>query len=173
MKNKYLLIIFTIFFTFCFIILFKGLKNTNIYKPKFNQNQVLNDFASTEFFSNEKIKFSTIISDEKYYLINIWASWCIPCRKEHKFLNKFKREGKIILIGINYKDKFKNAKKFLNDFGNPYQIIFKDKNGIVSIELGAYGVPETFLINKNFEIIKKIIGPINQKTYNEIAEIIK
>ena len=173
MKNKYLLVIFLIFFTFCFIILFKGLKNPNTYQPEFNQNRVLSDFTSTEFFSDEKIKLSTIVTDEKYYLINIWASWCIPCRKEHKFLIKLQKQEKIKLIGINYKDKFKNAKNFLNDFENPYQIIFKDKNGIVSIELGAYGVPETFLINKNLQIIKKIIGPINPKTYNEIIEIIK
>jgi len=77
------------------------------------------------------------------------------------------------LLGINYKDNISNAQSFLNELGNPYSEILSDKNGVTSIELGAYGVPETFIVNKEKKIIKKIIGPINNENFNEILELIK
>ena len=79
----------------------------------------------------------------------------------------------IKLIGLNYRDNFTNAKKFIDDFGNPYSRILIDKDGTLGVEFGAYGVPETFLINKNKDIIKKFVGPINQEIINEIKSIIK
>jgi cytochrome c biogenesis protein CcmG/thiol:disulfide interchange protein DsbE len=88
-------------------------------------------------------------------------------------LIELKKQNSLKLVGINYKDQIENAKRFLNEFENPYSKILKDKNGTLSIKLGAYGVPETFIINKKKKIIKKIIGPINEKTYNEILKIIK
>ena len=78
------------------------------------------------------------------------------------------------IIGINYKDKFSNAKKFLNELGNPYEIILKDPNGIKSIELGAYGVPETFVLNNELKIvIKKYIGPMDEKISKDILKLLK
>ena len=79
----------------------------------------------------------------------------------------------IKLIGLNYRDNFNNAKKFIDDLGNPYSRILIDKDGTLGIEFGAYGVPETFLIDKNKDIIKKFVGPINQEIVNEIKLIIK
>jgi cytochrome c biogenesis protein CcmG/thiol:disulfide interchange protein DsbE len=79
----------------------------------------------------------------------------------------------IKLIGLNYRDNFNNAKKFIDDFGNPYSRILIDKDGTLGVEFGAYGVPETFLIDKNKDIIKKFVGPINQEFVNEIKLIIK
>ncbi len=79
----------------------------------------------------------------------------------------------IKLIGLNYRDNFNNAKKFIDDFGNPYSRILIDKDGTLGVEFGAYGVPETFLIDKNKHIIKKFVGPINQEIVNEIKSIIK
>ena len=78
-----------------------------------------------------------------------------------------------MIVGLNYKDKSINAKKFLNELGNPYSTILLDTDGTISIELGAYGVPETFLINNEKKIIKKIIGPINEQLINEINLMIK
>ena len=173
MKNKYLLITVGIFFLSCFIVLFKGLENPNIYKPNFKQGKSLPEFESLEFYSNKKILTSEIFINKSFYLVNIWASWCIPCRTEHSYLNKLKKEKSIKLVGINYKDNFENAKKFLNQFGNPYAEILQDKDGTISITLGAYGVPETLIVNKRKQIIKKIIGPIDKKKYNEILKIIK
>ena len=77
------------------------------------------------------------------------------------------------LIGINYRDNSNNAKKFINEFGNPYSQIILDNEGTLSVEFGAYGVPETFIINKNKKIIKNFIGPINEKIVEEIKLIIK
>ena len=104
--------------------------------------------------------------------MNIWASWCVPCKAEHKYLMNLTKEKNIKIIGLNYKDSHKNAQNFLDELNNPYDLILSDKDGIISIEWGAYGVPESFLIYKNI-IIKKIIGPINQKTLEEIKELIK
>ena len=82
------------------------------------------------------------------------------------------KEKKIQLIGLNYKDKYENAKNFLDELNNPYNSIYLDQDGIISIEWGAYGVPESFLIY-NDKVIKKIIGPISQKSLFEIKDIIK
>ena len=84
----------------------------------------------------------------------------------------FKKEDRIELIGFNYKDNFKNALSFLKDLGNPYDIIVSDKDGTASIEWGAYGVPESFLVYQN-KIIKRFIGPINNKDLLEIQKIIR
>jgi cytochrome c biogenesis protein CcmG/thiol:disulfide interchange protein DsbE len=77
------------------------------------------------------------------------------------------------LIGLNYKDNPKNAKKFIDEFGNPYFMIITDKNGIISIDLGAIGVPETFIINKDKKIIKRFLGSLNEKSLKEINLILK
>jgi cytochrome c biogenesis protein CcmG/thiol:disulfide interchange protein DsbE len=77
------------------------------------------------------------------------------------------------IIGLNYKDNQVNAKKFINQLGNPYSENLVDEDGKIAIELGAYGVPETFLINQEKKIIKKYIGPLNEKSLNEIKSILK
>ena len=79
----------------------------------------------------------------------------------------------INLIGINYKDNLDNSKKFLSDLGNPYDEVLVDNDGTKSIELGAIGVPETYLINSNKKIIKKFIGPLDQEDYDNIINLIK
>ena len=86
---------------------------------------------------------------------------------------KLSRDQNIKLIGLNYKDNLSNAKKFINELGNPYSKILIDKNGLLSIEFGSYGVPETFVINKDKIIVKKFLGPLSQKNLNEIESIIK
>ncbi len=172
MKNRYFFIIIGLFFFF-FIVLFEGLKNPNVYIPELQEEKNLSKFEAIDFYSNKKISSLEIFNDNKFYLINIWASWCLPCRQEHDYLIKLKEQNLIRLIGINYKDDSENARKFLNEMGNPYSKILKDSNGTVSIQLAAYGVPETFIIDKNKKIIKKIIGPIDKKIYNEILLIIK
>ena len=104
--------------------------------------------------------------------MNIWASWCVPCREEHPYLMQLKTQDNLIIVGLNYKDKKSSAKNFLKKLNNPYDILLSDQDGTVSIEWGAYGVPETFLIRKN-KIIKKIIGPMDSKSFLEIKRIIK
>tara|TARA_B100000482_G_C12442923_1_gene233823 strand:+ start:117 stop:578 length:462 start_codon:yes stop_codon:yes gene_type:complete len=153
------------------VIFFKGLKNSNIYTPNTNLEKKVPSFE-LKSLENNNIISEKIFKDDKYYLMNIWASWCIPCREEHEFLMELNKDQKIELIGFNYKDNFKNASSFLKDLGNPYDIIVLDKDGTSSIDWGAYGVPESFLIYQN-NIIKRFIGPINNDNLLEIQKIIK
>ena len=97
---------------------------------------------------------------------------CAPFRDEHKFLLNLSNQKNLKIIGLNYKDKKKNATNFLNELKNPYDFIFSDTDGTIAIEWGAYGVPESFLLYKN-KIIKKIIGPIDQNSLLEIKELIQ
>ena len=172
MKNKIILITLLLFFSFCLIVLFKGLNNSNEYIPE-NTYQNLKEFKSKDLYSDNEISSEKIFVNSDYYILNIWASWCAPCRKEHPKLMELSKKSSVKLIGINYRDNPKNAKNFINKFGNPYSFIFADMNGIISIELGAYGVPETFIINKDKKIIKKFIGSLNDKSFNEINSILK
>ena len=173
MKNKLKLIILLIFLVFCFVIFYKGLNNPNIYTPKINIEKDLPIFKAQDFITNTIIDSTKIFAEESYYIVNIWASWCVPCRKEHSLLMELSKNKSIKLIGLNYRDNLDNAKKFINELENPYSQILMDKNGILAIEFGAYGVPETFLIDKNKKIVKRFIGPINKEILEEIKLIIK
>ncbi|MEM0922652.1 MAG: DsbE family thiol:disulfide interchange protein [Pseudomonadota bacterium] len=93
-------------------------------------------------------------------LVNIWASWCGPCRAEHPFLNALAEEG-VTVHGINYKDAPQNARAFLEELGDPYTRIGTDQSGRAGIEWGVYGVPETFVIDGAGQVIYKHIGPIS------------
>ena len=171
MKSKVIPLILISIFFLIFVIFFKGLKNSNIYTPNTNLEKKVPSFE-LKSLENDNIISEKIFKDDKYYLMNIWASWCIPCREEHKFLMELNKDQKIELIGFNYKDNFKNASSFLKDLGNPYDIIVLDKDGTSSIDWGAYGVPESFLIYQN-NIIKTFIGPINNDNLLEIKKIIR
>ena len=170
MKTK----IFPLFLIFTFLIIFvvfyKGLQNTNIYTPETKSEIKIPNFETKEFFSKDKINSDQIFIGSDYYLLNIWASWCVPCKEEHKYLMDLSKKENIKIIGQNYKDNFENAKNFLINLDNPYDLIFLDNDGTIAIEWGAYGVPETFLIQNN-KIIKKIIGPLNEKLLFEIKEL--
>ena len=172
MKSKFIPLILIFIFLITFVIFFKGLKNSNIYTPNTNLKKEVPSFELKSFENNSIIISEKLFKDNKYYLMNIWASWCIPCKEEHKFLMELKKDDRIELIGFNYKDNFKNASNFLKDLGNPYEIILSDKDGTASIEWGAYGVPESFLVYQN-KIIKRFIGPINNEDLLEIQKIIR
>ena len=171
MKSKIIPLILILIFFITFVIFFKGLKNSNIYTPNTNLEKKVPSFE-LKSLENDNIISEKIFKDDKYYLMNIWASWCIPCREEHEFLMELNKNQKIELIGFNYKDNFKNASSFLKDLGNPYNIIVSDKDGTASIEWGAYGVPESFLVYQN-KIIKRFIGPINNQSLSEINKIVR
>ena len=172
MNNKFIPLIIIISFTIIFLIFYKGLKETNIYIPKSEIQKKIPIFSSVKFDSNENVNSSEIFNSNKFYLLNIWASWCVPCRQEHAYLMRLSKNNKVTLIGLNYKDNFNNAQNFLLKLGNPYEVILLDEDGTISIEWGAYGVPETFLIHKN-KIVAKYIGPLNEELINEINLIVK
>ena len=93
-------------------------------------------------------------------LVNVWASWCVPCHDEAPLLEALGKDKRIKLLGINYKDAPDNARRFLNRYGNPFAATGRDENGRTSIDWGVYGVPETFLIGRDGRIAYKLIGPI-------------
>ena len=172
MKNKILPIILTFVFIIIFFVFYKGLQNSNIYTPKVEFKKIIPSFEAKIFDSDDKISSNQIFNRKKFYLLNIWASWCVPCREEHPYLMNLMKNKDIEIVGLNYKDDIKNAKLFLKELNNPYKIILSDDDGIIAIEWGAYGVPESFLIYDN-KIIKKIIGPINNIRILELEELIK
>ena len=172
MKSKFIPLILILIFLITFVIFFKGLKNSNIYTPSTKLKKEVPSFKLKSFEDNSIVISEKIFKENDYYFMNIWASWCIPCKEEHKFLMELKKDDKIELIGFNYKDNFKNASNFLKDLGNPYNKIVSDKDGTASIEWGAYGVPESFLVYQN-KIIKRFIGPINNEDLLEIQKIIR
>ena len=173
MKFKYSKIFIIIFFIFSFFIFYYGLKQKKLYTTENSSIQKFPNLILSEFFTNKQNSLDNILIDSNYYLVNIWSSWCTPCRDEHTYLIQLKKNSSVKIIGINYKDKKNNAIKFLDEFGSPYTYILNDNDGTASIEIGAYGVPESFILNKNKEIVKKILGPINEKEFKNILKIIK
>ena len=172
MKTKIFSVFIIVFFLTVFFVLYKGLQNSNIYTPDTSQKKDIPFFKTKIFYSEKMISSEEIFKNDKFYLLNIWASWCSPCRDEHSFLMELHSHKNLEIIGLNYKDKKKNANKFLKELNNPYEIIILDKDGTLAIEWGAYGVPESFLI-QNQKIIKKIIGQLNKDLFAEIKRLIK
>ena len=93
-------------------------------------------------------------------VVNVWASWCVPCHDEVPFLEQLSKDKRIQLLGINYKDAPENARRFLNRYGNPFAANGRDEAGRTSIDWGVYGVPETFLVGRDGRIAYKLVGPI-------------
>jgi cytochrome c biogenesis protein CcmG, thiol:disulfide interchange protein DsbE len=172
MKNKLLPFSIVLIFITIFIIFYKGLQDTNIYTPEVKTNYEVPSVSVELFDSSEIVNTLEIFNTDKFYLVNIWSSWCVPCRQEHPILMDLIKNDNLKIVGINYKDTKKNAKKFLEALGNPYNKIIFDNEGTDAIEWGAYGVPESFLINKN-KIIKKYIGPLSKESLKEIKLFIK
>ena len=172
MKIKISPTLLAAFFIIIFFVFYKGLQNSNIYTPNVNIEKNIPSFKAKMFLTNKKIRSEDIFNSNQFYLLNIWSSWCIPCRDEHPFLMNLSAQKNIKIIGLNYKDNNEKAKIFLNEFSNPYDKILLDENGTLAIEWGAYGVPESFLIY-NKKIIKKIIGPLDENLLYEIEKMIK
>ena len=124
-------------------------------------------FDESNFYTKDDIK------KDNFTLINFWASWCAPCKIEHPVLMKLSQTKNLIIFGINFKDKETQAKTFLNELGDPYDLLAKDKTGKQSVRFGIYGIPESILINKDSTIIQKFVGPLSFEDYNNILEIIE
>tara|TARA_B100000427_G_scaffold97567_1_gene80289 strand:+ start:59 stop:574 length:516 start_codon:yes stop_codon:yes gene_type:complete len=171
MNNKFSFIIVFLIITFILLIFFKSLFENKNYIP--NKTNKIENISIEEFYSGKNLKLKELFDNEKYIIINIWASWCVPCREEHKYIKNISEINNLKIVGLNYKDKKDNAQKFLDELGNPFDIILKDTSGTKSIFLGAYGVPETFVIDRELNILRKYIGPINFENEIEIKQLVK
>lgn len=96
-------------------------------------------------------------------LVNVWASWCVPCHDEVPFLDVLAQDKRIRLVGINYKDQPENARRFIGRHGNPFVAVGADPNGRAAIEWGVYGVPETFVVGRDGRIAYKLVGPLTEQ----------
>ena len=173
MKNNKIFYFIVILIVAIFIVLLLGLKEEKNYSPQPETKKLNNSILLKELYSGKNIFLNDLLLENELNLINIWASWCTPCKAEHPYLLNLNERFGINLIGINYKDNLDNSKKFLSDLGNPYDEVLVDIDGTKSIELGAIGVPETYLINNENKIIKKFIGPLDQDDYEDIISLIK
>ena len=106
-------------------------------------------------------------------VVNVFASWCGPCRVEHPQLAALASDKRIKLVGINYKDVAENARRFLGQLGNPYAAIGVDSRGRAAIDWGVYGVPETFVVGKDGTILKKFIGPILPENLDAVKSAVE
>ena len=110
--------------------------------------------------ADEKLAFAPADMKGKVWLLNVWASWCVSCRVEHPLLVEMSKKKLVPIVGLNYKDKRAEGMEWLQRFGNPYSLSAFDVDGKVGIDYGVYGVPETFVIDKQGVIRYKQIGPI-------------
>ncbi|MER8902917.1 DsbE family thiol:disulfide interchange protein [Mesorhizobium sp. M0772] len=104
----------------------------------------------------------------KVTLVNVFASWCAPCREEHPVLLQLSQDKRFVMAALNYKDQAQNAGRFLGDLGNPFQAIGVDEAGRTAIDWGVYGVPETFVIGKDGKIAYKHVGPLTGESARDV-----
>ncbi len=124
-------------------------------------------FDAEEFITNQQFK-------GQVWLLNVFASWCVACRQEHPLLNELAKQNLLTLVGLNYKDQREDALQWLGELGNPYNIIAYDLKGNVGIDYGVYGVPESFLIDKQGLIRFKQIGPFTAESIkNQLLPLVK
>ena len=171
MQNIIKIIIFLIFFFIISVFYISLTRETNydtsnLINKKITEFKVINA-DETGFYTRDDLK------KNDFTLINFWASWCAPCKVEHPILMRLSKSKKLKILGVNFKDKDKQAKKFLSELGNPYDFLAKDINGKQSVSLGIYGIPESILINNELLIIQKFVGPLSSDDYNKIEELIK
>ena len=170
--KKIIKIIIVFIFLFVIGIFYIGLTRDTNYNTSSLINKETPEFKIISF-DNSNSYTRDDIKKNNYTLINFWASWCAPCKIEHPILMKLSQKKNLMILGINFKDKERQAKTFLSELGNPYDLLAKDKNGKQSVRFGVYGIPESILINKDLVIIQKFVGPLSFEDYNNIIKIIE
>jgi|TARA_A100001037_G_scaffold253927_1_gene238799 cytochrome c biogenesis protein CcmG/thiol:disulfide interchange protein DsbE len=169
---KKIILALTLFFVlFIFAIFSQGLKTKKIYDTKDLIGKPILEI-DLNLLGNKKIFNTKELRKNNFTIINFWASWCAPCRKEHKYLVKLSKNKNVKILGINFKDEKSKANAFLKELGDPFYLKAFDNKGKTSVSFGVYGIPETILVDKDLVIKKKYIGPINNKDVKEILKII-
>jgi len=107
----------------------------------------------------------------KVSIVNVWASWCVPCHDEAPLLTALGQDKRLQIVGINYKDAPDNARRFLGRYGNPFSIVGVDGNGRAAIEWGVYGVPETFIVGRAGTIVYKLVGPVTPENIDTVLKV--
>lgn len=124
-------------------------------------------FELPDIYDTTKLHSETVLQGRPM-LLNVWATWCPTCRAEHEYLNQLAAQG-VYIIGLNYKDDSRaKAVNWLNTLGDPYQINLFDERGMVALDFGVYGAPETFLINAQGEVVYRHVGDVNDRVWNNV-----
>ena len=171
MKRVVLIIPLIILVIIClFFLIFILLEKNPNDPPSALLNKNLPSFSSINLYNKEEVFLSDSLKGN-YTLINFFASWCTPCRAEHHLFFKIKKEiPELFILGFSHKDDLYDSKKYLEEEGNPYSFVGVDKDGKIAFDFGVFGLPETFIINRDGEIIYKHTGPLTKKIIeNEIA----
>jgi cytochrome c biogenesis protein CcmG, thiol:disulfide interchange protein DsbE len=124
------------------------------------------EFALTDVLDANRIVSNSTLKGQ-VYVLNVWATWCVPCREEHEALLAISQTHLVPLIGLNWKDNRDRSKLWLQQLGNPYQAVGFDGDGRAAIDWGVYGAPETYLVGKDGQVLFKYISPITQQVWNE------
>ena len=163
-------------FIFIFVILIffflLFLKDDPSNLPSVLINKKVPYFKTISLLENQEF-LSDIEFNNNLTIVNFFATWCIPCRAEHQYLKEISINNNLKIIGINYKDNPKKAKEWLKKLGNPYSRIAIDTLGLIAIDWGVYGIPETFIINNKKLIKYRLAGPITKKNINQFKNEIK
>jgi len=163
--NRKLLIPLGVFAVlFAFLLVGLGLNPREVPSPLIGKPAP--SFARAQLHAPDK---TTGTADMKgqVWLLNVWASWCVACRQEHPLLVDLARQNVVPIYGLNYKDKRDDALAWLGRYGNPYIASLSDTEGLVGIDYGVYGVPETFVIDKAGTIRLKHIGPVTPEALRD------
>ena len=147
-----------------FLAMGLGLKPHEIPSPLINKPAPA---FSLPLLDDPQQKLSAQDLRGKVWILNVWASWCVACRIEHPLLVEFSKTATVPVYGLNYKDKRDDAMRWLANFGNPYTRSLSDTEGLVGIDFGVYGVPETFIIDKEGVIRMKQIGPVTPEVLRD------
>ena len=147
-----------------FLAMGLGLKPHEIPSPLINQPAPA---FSLPLLDDPQQKLAAQDLRGKVWILNVWASWCVACRIEHPLLVEFSKTATVPVYGLNYKDKRDDAMRWLANFGNPYTRSLSDTEGLVGIDFGVYGVPETFIIDKEGVIRMKQIGPVTPEVLRD------
>ncbi len=107
----------------------------------------------------------------KVSVVNVWASWCVPCHDEAPLFSQLAKDKRLQMVGINYKDGPDNARRFLGRYGNPFGMVGVDGNGRAAIEWGVYGVPETFVVGREGTILYKMVGPVTPDNIDSVLKV--
>lgn len=164
MKTSYWRLLPLAFFAVLVLFLWRGLSLEPQKLPSVQLGKPLVDFQLPGLGDTQL--FTPRIMQGQIALLNVWASWCAACIEEQVFMMQLAREG-MPIYGLNYKDTTENAQSWLKEWGNPYQAIGEDKEGKVAIDLGVYGTPETFLIDRKGIIRYKHIGILDEKSWEK------
>ena len=171
MKIKIKSLLIFIIPVFILVIFFLALGENKVYDTKNLTGKKISDFKLIGLDEKKNITENDL-TNNNYTLINLWASWCSPCRLEHKYLMTLKKDYNLKILGINFKDNTKNATKYLKESGNPYYFVAKDVDGKTSIQFGTYGIPESILIFSLGNWLSCLISFNNQSPFIALKKLI-